>query len=80
MPYKQKATELKGLRDLGVPPCLKDHMRCMLIGKIKSGSYWSNIPGYAERAYCSFCKKKRAIETLEDEQHIWLDCESTGNL
>jgi len=69
---------LKGFRTLGVPLRLKDHMRNMLIGKIKCGSYWSKIPGYTDRAYCSFCKKKKAVEITESEQHMWLDCENNG--
>jgi len=69
---------LRGLRALGVPLRLKDHMRNMLIGKIKCGSYWRKIPGYTERAYCSFCKKKKNIEIIESEQHMWMECENSG--
>jgi len=53
-------------------------MRCMLTGRIKCRPYWNNIPGYTERAFCSFCKKKKNIEILESEQHMWLECENNG--
>ena len=69
---------LRGPRSLGVPPRLKDHIRNMLTGRLKCGSYWGNIPGYTERAYCSFCKTTESIEILESEQHIWLECEHNG--
>jgi hypothetical protein len=69
---------LKSFKALGVLLHLRDHMRSMLIGRIKCGPYWRNIPGYEDRAHCSFCKKKDSIETLEDEQHMWLDCQNNG--
>jgi hypothetical protein len=49
---------LKGIRRLGVPLRVKDHMRTMLTGKFKCGTYWNKIPGYNGRAICPFCKKK----------------------
>jgi len=69
---------LRGIKSLGVPPCLKDHIRNMLIGRIKCGPYWNNIPGHAERAFCSFCKKTAGDDILETEQHLWLSCEHNG--
>ena len=33
------------IRAMKVPPRVKDHMRNMLSGKIKCGSYWNNIQG-----------------------------------
>jgi hypothetical protein len=45
---------LKGVRSLRVLPHLKDHPRCMLTGKIKSGLYWSKIPGHKNEVYCTF--------------------------
>jgi len=53
-------------------------MRYMIIGKIKCGEYWINIPGYSERAHCSFCKRINDEETIESEQLMWLDCENNG--
>jgi len=44
---------LKSFRALGVPPHLKDHMRCLVNKRLKCRTYWSNIPGYEDRAYCS---------------------------
>ena len=69
---------LKSIRALKIPPRIKDHMRCMLTGKIKCGTSWSKIPGHTERAHCSFCKKKRNIEVIETEQHMWLECTNSG--
>jgi hypothetical protein len=65
---------LKGIRRLGIPPRVKDHMRTMLTGKIKCGTYWNKIPGYNGRVICPFCKKKWNIETTETEKHLWLEC------
>jgi hypothetical protein len=69
---------LKGIRKVGVPSRVKDHMRTMLTGKIKCGTYWNKIPGYNGRAICPFCKKKRNIETTETEEHLWLECNNSG--
>ena len=33
--------ELLRVTALGVPPRLKDHMRCLLTDKIKCGSFWN---------------------------------------
>jgi len=68
----------KGFRALGVPTRLRDRMRCIVNGKLKCGTFWSNIPGYEDRAYCSFCRKKGLPDTIESEQHIWIDCENNG--
>ena len=69
---------LKSIRALKIPPRIKDHMRCMLTGKIKCGAFWSKVPGHTKRAHCSFCKKKRNIEVIETEQHMWLECTNSG--
>ena len=69
---------LNGLKSLKVPPHLRDHMRNMLLGRIICGSYWNNIHGYESRAFCSICKKRKSIEVIESEQHIWLECENNG--
>jgi len=69
---------LKGIRVLKIPPRIKDHMRNMLTGKIKCGSFWSKIPGHNGKAQCSFCKKAQNIETIETEQHMWLECANSG--
>jgi ribonuclease HI len=69
---------LKGIRALNVPPRIKDHMRCMLTGKIKCGTFWDKVPGHNERALCSFCKKKQNTDVIETEKHMWLDCENSG--
>ena len=64
---------LKGLRALRVPPRLKDHMGCVLPGRIKCGPLWNNNTGYAERAFCSFCKRKKGMGVVESENHMWLN-------
>lgn len=69
---------LQSVKSLGIQPCIRDHLRLMLTGKVKCCSYWSRIPGFTNRAECSFCRKTLDIDTLEDEQHLWLDCESSG--
>jgi len=69
---------LKGFKTMKISPRIKDLMRYMIIGKIKCGAYWINIPGYEERALCSFCRKKNDKEIVEPEQHMWLDCENNG--
>jgi hypothetical protein len=50
----------------------------MITERLKCGSHWIDIPGYNNRAQCSFCKKKESIETLENEQHLWLECRNNG--
>ena len=50
----------------------------MLTGKIRCGNYWNKVPGLAGRALCAFCKKKRNIEVVETEQHMWLECNNSG--
>ena len=67
---------LKSSRSLGVSPCLRDHMRCVITGRIKCGAYWSNIPNYEDRATCSACKKNRNIDIIESETHMWQECEN----
>jgi len=67
---------LKGIKTRGIPPRLRDHTRNMLTSKIKCGPYWANIPGHTDRAFCSFCKRNLGTELLEDEKHIWLNCEN----
>ena len=69
----------KGIRTLGIPPCLKDHLHCMLTSKIKCGSFWNKIPGCKERAKCSPCRK-RGLDTLESKQHMWLECKNNGQM
>jgi hypothetical protein len=69
---------LNGIRTLEVPQRVKDHMRNMLTGKIKCGTYWNKIPGYRERANCPFCKRNRNIEVTKTEEHLWLECDNSG--
>jgi hypothetical protein len=71
---------LKGIRTIKVPPRVRDHMRTMLTGRIKCGTYWNKIPGHEEKAICPFCKKKQNIEITETEQHLWLECTNSGQI
>lgn len=41
-------------------------------GAYKLGSYWANIPGYAERAACKHC------DSLETMGHILTECSAPG--
>ena len=36
------------------------------------------MPGYSERARCSFCKRKDNTEITKTEQRMWLECENNG--
>jgi len=67
---------LNGYRTLKIPPRIKDHMRNMLIGKVKCGEFWRKMPGLEVRATCAACKKKDNSEIMESEQHMWLECEN----
>jgi len=69
---------LKGYKSLKIPLQIKYHMRGMLTGKIKCGSYWHKIPGLAKRVLCSACKKIDNLEIMETKQHLWLECERNG--
>ena len=54
---------LKGIQALKIQPWIKDHMRCMLTGKIKCGPFWSKVPGLTERAICPFCKRNKTTKS-----------------
>ena len=69
---------LKGVKALGVPPRLKDHMRALLISRTKCGPFWNNIQGHAQKASCSVCKRRRGWDMSESEEHLWLQCEYNG--
>jgi len=69
---------LKSSRSLGVSPCLRDHMRCMITGRIKCRAYWSNIPNSEDRATCSACKKNQNIDIIESKIHMWTECKNNG--
>jgi len=66
---------LKGVKALGVPHHLKDHMRCLLLSKIKCGPFWNNIIGHTQKAHCSVCKRRQGWEITESEEHMWIQCE-----
>ncbi len=82
----QEATELrptnkkllKSICTLKILPQIKDHMRNMLTSKIKCGTFWSKIPEYTQRAYCSFCKKAQNVKIIETKQHMWLEYIHSG--
>lgn len=72
------AAIIKGTWKMNVPARLRDHLWNMTLGRIKCGAYWNHIPGFEERGFCSFCAKNGDYQTLETEQHIWLDCPFNG--
>jgi len=63
-----------------VPPHLKDHMRCLLLSKIKCGPFWNNIARHTQKAHCSICKRRQGWEITESEEHMWIQCEYNGQL
>ena len=69
---------LKGVKVLGIPPCLKDHMRALLISRTKCSPFWNNIQGHAQKASCSVCKRTQGWDMSESEEHLWLQCEYNG--
>lgn len=42
---------LKGVKTLRVPHHPKDHMRCLVISRIKCGSFWNNNDSHTQNAY-----------------------------
>ena len=69
---------LKSIWALKIQPRIEEHMKCMLTGKIKCRSFWSEVPGLTERAYCPFCKEKRNLKVIETRLHMWLECTNGG--
>jgi len=57
---------------------MKGHMRFMIMGRIKCGSYWSNIPGYEDRENCSACKKKRNLDIIKMRNIYEQNARTTG--
>ena len=49
---------LKGLKLLKVPPRLRDHLRNMILGRIKCGSYCNKIRGHESRASALYGRKE----------------------
>ena len=79
---KDKEEQMTGLRPTNekllkerpspTPPKRPHYMH---VDRKDRGPFWNNITGHDERAFCSFCKRKRDLEILENEQHIWLQYE-----
>ena len=69
---------LKGIKMLRIPPRIKDHLRNMLVGGIKCGSFWDKIPGHTSKAHCTFCKSRTGEDIIESEEHMWLQCQHSG--
>jgi len=42
---------LKGFKTMKIPPRVKGLMRYLIIGKMKCGTYWTNIPGWSRCAF-----------------------------
>ena len=61
---------LKSIKALGVPPRLKDHMGCMLTGRIKCGTFWNNISRYAERALLFLHEERGHGDTRNGTAHM----------
>jgi hypothetical protein len=70
---------IRGIWKLEVHGRLEDHLWNMLLGKIKCGNYWKNMPpDLALSQYCTACHAEGERERLEDEHHLWLDYEFNG--
>jgi ribonuclease HI len=76
----QPTTEkiIEGIWKLRTYPRTRDHIWNMALGRIKLGTYWSHIPDYEHRAFCTACKEHGAEEVLENELHLWLGCQFNG--
>src|SRR5258706_6933786 len=66
---------LKRVGPLDIPPRLKDHMGCILKGKINCVSFRNDTP---RGHILPFGKMKKNIEILESKQLMCLDCENNG--
>ena len=54
---------LKGIRALKIPPRIKDHMRNMLTGKIKCGSFWNKSPDTHKKRNAPSAKRHKIYTT-----------------
>jgi exonuclease III/ribonuclease HI len=68
---------IEGIWKLKVYPRLRDLFWMLLLGQLKTGSYWQNIPGFEYRMHCKACDMK-GFQTLENETHLWCECENNG--
>jgi ribonuclease HI len=74
---KLRPTNLKlieGIWKLPVYPRLRDLLWNALVGRLKIGRYWQNMPGYEERAHCKACTQHNDPLTQENEAHLWTEC------
>jgi hypothetical protein len=67
-----------GIWKLPIYPRLRDLLWNSLIGRLKIGKYWQNMPGYEERAHCQACIIQTDSQTLENERHLWTECKNNG--
>ena len=49
----------------------------LIHGRLRSGAYWKNVPGYKERVYCKHCQNLETMDhilfscTIEGREQIW---------
>ncbi|KAJ7885634.1 ribonuclease H-like protein, partial [Mycena leptocephala] len=60
------------IRHKGVSRQIKTFLWKALHGAHRIGKFWTNIPGYEERAMCHFCEETESLE------HILLQCRCPG--
>ncbi|KAH9833541.1 uncharacterized protein C8Q71DRAFT_823758 [Rhodofomes roseus] len=64
----------KGVRHVDIRNQIKDFLWKTLHNAHRCGSFWLNIPGYEERARCSWCGQTESIE------HILTECTAPGQM
>jgi len=69
---------IMGIWNIPVYPRLRDLLWNLLVGRLRIGKYWQNLPGYEERAHCAACRRQNGEQTTEDETHLWTTCEHNG--
>src|SRR5882672_9331829 len=65
-PTEQKVW--KDLKHSTIRKNITDWLWKLIHNRLRSGTYWMNVPGYEERAYCCYC------QNLETMGHILFSC------
>jgi hypothetical protein len=76
-----RPTNLKligGIWKLPIYPRLRDLLWNSLVGRLKIGKYWQNMPGYEDRVHCKACEQHDGTQLTESETHLWTECKYNG--